>query len=88
MNGKKQKSNKSPKKTNKDINNDFQFKGFEIFQKINNEDAIHQEKKTEVKEDKWIIKKSKASFRLDQIKSFIYGAMSSRFWMMRKHINE
>ena len=44
--------------------------------------------KTEVKEEKWIIRKSKASFKLDQIKSFIYGGMSSRFWMMRKHINE
>lgn len=30
---------------------------------------------------------SSASCRIDQIKNFIYGGTSSRFWMLRKHIN-
>lgn len=30
---------------------------------------------------------SKCSTKLDEIKGFIYGGFSSRFWMLRKHIN-
>lgn len=30
---------------------------------------------------------SSASCYLDQIQSFLYGGISSRFWMLRKHIN-
>ena len=31
--------------------------------------------------------KSHASCNLDEIKGFLYGGFSSRFWMLRKHIN-
>ena len=31
--------------------------------------------------------KSKSSCKLSDIKGFIYGGFSSRFWMLRKHIN-
>jgi hypothetical protein len=30
---------------------------------------------------------SKSSFRLEDVKGFIYGGLSSRFWMMRKQLN-
>jgi hypothetical protein len=33
----------------------------------------------------WI--KSSASCYINQIKGIIYGGISSRFWMMRKHVN-
>ena len=33
------------------------------------------------------MKKSKASCGMDEINGFLYGGMSARFWMMRKHIN-
>ena len=32
-------------------------------------------------------KKTKASFKLKDLKGFIFGAFNSRFWKMRKHIN-
>jgi len=32
-------------------------------------------------------KKSNASCRIKDIQSFIYGGISSRFWMYRKHTN-
>ena len=31
--------------------------------------------------------KSSSSFRFDEIKSFMFGGFSSRFWGLRKHIN-
>lgn len=31
--------------------------------------------------------KSKASCKLKEITSFLYGGFSSRFWMLRKHVN-
>jgi hypothetical protein len=31
--------------------------------------------------------KSAASFKFSEVKSFIFGGFSSRFWMMRKHMN-
>lgn len=31
--------------------------------------------------------RSKASCKLSDIRGFIYGGFSSRFWMLRKHIN-
>ena len=33
------------------------------------------------------MKKSKASCNWSEVTGFIYGGMSARFWMMRKHIN-
>jgi hypothetical protein len=30
---------------------------------------------------------SKASFKVSEIKSIIFGGTSSRFWMFRKHMN-
>lgn len=32
--------------------------------------------------------KSESSFKISEIKSFTYGPFSSRFWVMRKHINQ
>lgn len=32
------------------------------------------------------IEKSYSSFNLKDLKSFIYGPYTSRFWMLRKHI--
>lgn len=31
--------------------------------------------------------RSSASCKIEEIQSFIYGGFSSRFWMLRKHIN-
>lgn len=31
--------------------------------------------------------KSNASFKISEVKGIIYGGCSSRFWMLRKHIN-
>ena len=31
--------------------------------------------------------KSTASCRLDELTGFVFGGMTSRFWMLRKHIN-
>lgn len=40
----------------------------------------------EVAEDlDYEVKHSKANCKLKYINSFIYGGMSSRFWMLRKH---
>ena len=36
---------------------------------------------------KFKVVKSKASFNIKDIKGFIYGGLSSRFWMLRKHTN-
>jgi len=35
----------------------------------------------------YVEKKSRGSCKVDQIKGFTYGGFSSRFWMLRKHIN-
>ena len=36
---------------------------------------------------KFKVVKSNASFNVKDIKGFIYGGLSSRFWMLRKHTN-
>ena len=36
---------------------------------------------------KFKVVKSNASFKVKDIKGFIYGGLSSRFWMLRKHTN-
>lgn len=38
-------------------------------------------------EDQFLLKKSGGSCRIDQIKGIIFGGLSSRFWIYRKHIN-
>lgn len=35
----------------------------------------------------YVCTKSKSSCKVSQIKSFLFGGISSRFWMLRKHIN-
>ena len=35
----------------------------------------------------YVWKKSNASCNLDEIEGIIYGGISSRFWMLRKHFN-
>ena len=42
---------------------------------------------TGMDEDIPVYKKSRASMKLKDIQSFMYGASSSRFWMLRKQIN-
>lgn len=41
-----------------------------------------------LKSNDYIATKSDCSFNIKDLKSFIYGGISSRFWMMRKHINQ
>ena len=36
---------------------------------------------------KYNLKVSTASFKISEIKSIIYGGKSSRFWILRKHLN-
>lgn len=38
-------------------------------------------------EFEYTCKKSRTSCHIHEIKSFIFGGFSSRFWMLRKHIN-
>lgn len=38
-------------------------------------------------EQEFELVKSSASCHISEINSFIYGGSSSRFWMLRKHIN-
>jgi len=38
-------------------------------------------------EKKFKQKESAASCEIDEIQAFIFGGTSSRFWMLRKHIN-
>lgn len=42
-----------------------------------------------LRDDNVVFKKTKswASCNVDDVEGFIYGPFSSRFWMMRKHIN-
>lgn len=51
----------------------------------------HQILSTELDEDKDDInfsdKKSSASCKVSDIENILFGGMSSRFWMLRKHIN-
>lgn len=35
----------------------------------------------------FVCKKSKTSCKLTKVKSFLFGGYSSRFWILRKHIN-
>lgn len=35
----------------------------------------------------FICKKSRTSCKIVKIRSFLYGGFSSRFWILRKHIN-
>ena len=46
-------------------------------------------KKEEEDENEFAFKnaKSSASCKLSEIESFLFGGCSSRFWMLRKHIN-
>ena len=51
-------------------------------------DAMTKRKKEEKDENVHYIKgESNATCRIDEIEGFIYGASSSRFWMLRKHVN-
>ena len=38
-------------------------------------------------QEKFTIVRSNASCHLKDIKGFIYGGLSSRFWLLRKHLN-
>lgn len=41
----------------------------------------------ELDQIKFVDDKSSASFHVNDILGFTFGALSSRFWMLRKHIN-
>lgn len=46
-----------------------------------------EELKNQIKTDQFKLKESDASCSLDEIQGFVYGAVNSRFWMLRKHMN-
>ena len=52
-------------------------------------EGIKRKKKTTDEDEniKYARHKSNGTCNVDDIEGFIYGANSSRFWMMRKHIN-
>jgi hypothetical protein len=52
-------------------------------------DEQNKEKGEEDVEDmiKFKVAKSSSSFLIKDITGFIYGGLSSRFWMLRKHTN-
>ena len=43
--------------------------------------------KQQTKESDFEIKKSSASFKIKHVENILFGSISSRFWMLRKHIN-
>lgn len=51
----------------------------------NNSDEINEENVDH--ETDFLKEKSSSSCRLTDITNIIYGGLSSRFWMLRKHIN-
>ena len=58
----------------------------------NEEKQIHCEDKcdADLRSDNMVqyqMVKSNVSCKLDDIKGFVYGGFSSRFWMLRKHTN-
>jgi hypothetical protein len=54
---------------------------------IENEEKLKDELLKKNKEKIFYLKVSNASPDLSEIKGFIYGGISSRFWVLRKHIN-
>lgn len=64
------------------MNLDYKLGKFELDKLKAKQNIIMQRPK------KYICKKSKASCQVADIIGFIYGGMSARFWMMRKHINQ
>ena len=65
-----------------EVNLDYKLGMFELQALQKKQEKINKRPK------KHICKKSKASCRVADITGFIYGGMSARFWMMRKHINQ
>ena len=61
----------------------------DIAEEIRNNKAVAAILGTKRWDDRVSIKrqKSKASCRISNIKAFIFGGGSSRFWVLRKHIN-
>ena len=53
----------------------------ELIDKDSDNDGIDDD------EIEFACKKSKSSCRINKIKSFLFGGFSSRFWILRKHIN-
>lgn len=41
----------------------------------------------EINNNKYTLKSSNSSFRLRDVEGFVYGGLSSRFWIFRKHFN-
>ena len=50
------------------------------------QNAVDSADEAEVANEKYVYHKSCASCKFSELKGFIYGGISSRFWMMRKHI--
>jgi len=47
---------------------------------------IDQKQEQEKIESQYVYKKSSASGRIDDIEGIIFGGISSRFWIYRKHL--
>lgn len=60
-----------------------------ILNQLDQEDVEAMRKQEEEEENEFAFKnvKSSASCMLSEIDSFLFGGCSSRFWMLRKHIN-
>ena len=63
------------------------FNHYECLIKIENDHLIVINKKPQLSANKITERQSNASCHVNEIKSFIYGAFSSRFWLLRKQIN-
>ena len=50
-------------------------------------EVLHTELDEEVDEIEFADQASTATCRVSEIQGIIFGGMSSRFWMLRKHIN-
>lgn len=61
--------------------------------RINNKEIVRVMKKSstggdsEEEEQEEVYTESRASCKISEIKGLIYGGFSSRFWMLRKHVN-
>ena len=68
-----------------------------MFVKKNDKEKKDENEPFEIEEDleadtqgenkKFILKVSNSSCSFDDITGFVYGGVSSRFWILRKHIN-
>ena len=70
-----------------DMDNDLQAASESSCVEMLNEAEGKSRKQEVFDETQYRKTKSKASCKISDIEGFIYGPNSSRFWMLRKHIN-